>query len=250
MRGLVRAKVSALRAQAAPAPFAQSRRRPANLPAPPTSLIGREQDVAALRRSLANKAIRLLTLVGPPGIGKTRLALQVAEESFEDFEDGVGFAALATIQDPALVVSAITQALEIKEARDRPPMERLKQALRDRHTLLVLDNFEQVLGAATVVAELLAAAPWLNILITSRSMLHIYGEYEFAVLSLASPNLSRLPALEELAQVAAVQLFTQRAQAAKPDFTLTRANADAVAEICARLEGVPLAIELAAAWVR
>ena len=112
----------------------------------------------------------------------------------------------------------------------------------------MLDNFEQVLGAATLVAELLAAAPWLNILITSRSVLHIYGEHEFAVLPLASPNLSRLPALEELAQVAAVQLFTQRAQAAKPDFTLTRANADAVAEICTRLEGVPLAIELAAAW--
>lgn len=250
VHGLLRAQTAALQTRAAPAPGASVRRHGANLPASPTSLIGREQDVAALRRSLTNKAIRLLTLVGPPGIGKTRLALQVAEASFEDFEDGVWFVALAAIQDPALVAATIAQALDIKEPREQPPMARLRNALRDRHTLLVLDNFEQVLGAANVVAELLAAAPWLNILITSRSVLHIYGEHEYTVLPLASPNMSRLPGLEELAQVAAVQLFTQRAQAVKSDFSLTRANADAVAEICTRLEGVPLAIELAAAWIR
>jgi predicted ATPase/DNA-binding SARP family transcriptional activator len=234
-----------------PAPAARSRgRRPAGLPAPPTSLVGRARDVAAVRRTLASGNVRLLTLLGPPGIGKTRLAIQTAEEVLDDFEDGVYFVALAAIQDARLVAGAIAQALGIKETGDQPLAARLIEALRDRHMLLVLDNFEQVLPAATLVAELLAAAPWLHVLVTSRSMLHIYGEHEFTVLPLPAPDPARLPALEELGQIAAVQLFVERAQAVKPDFGLTRANAQTVAEICARLEGMPLAIELAAAWIR
>jgi predicted ATPase/DNA-binding SARP family transcriptional activator len=225
-------------------------RRPANMPAPPTPLIGRAPDVAVIRRTLLSNTARLLTLIGPPGIGKTRLAMQVAEESIDDFEDGVCFVGLATIQDPRVVAGAIAQALAIKEAGDQSLAERLAEALRDRHMLLVLDNFEQVQPAATLVAELLAAAPWLHVLVTSRSVLHIYGEHECAVLPLPAPDLERLPAVEELAQIAAVQLFVQRAQAVNPDFRLARANAQAVAEICARLEGIPLAIELAAAWTR
>jgi predicted ATPase len=166
------------------------------------------------------------------------------------FPDGVYFAALAPISDPGLVVLTIAQALGVKEIGSQPLLETLKDYLREKQVLLLLDNFEQVLDAAPLVAELLAACPKLKALVTSREMLHLYGEHDFPVPPLALPDRAQLPPLDQLTQYEAVRLFIERAQAIKPDFQVTNANANAVAEICARLDGLPLAIELAAAWVR
>jgi predicted ATPase/class 3 adenylate cyclase len=225
--------------------------RPHNLPVQPTPFIDREREVPAVRGLLARQEVRLLTLTGPAGTGKTRLALQVAAEALDEFADGVYFVPLAPISDPGLVVPAVAQALGVREVAGHALVEGLHEALRARpRLLLVLDNFEQVLGAAPRVAALLAACPRLNVLVTSRAVLHLAGEHDFPVPPLTLPERRTLPPLERLAQYEAVRLLLERARAALPDFAITDANAPAVAEICHRLDGLPLALELAAARVR
>ncbi len=224
--------------------------RPANLPTPPTPLIGRERERAAVASELRRAEVRLLTLTGAGGVGKTRLALAVAEDLLETFRDGVFFVDLAPIVDPALVPSAMAGVLDVGETARKPLIESLVEHLRDRQLLLVLDNFEQVLAAAPLLAELLMACPALKVLATSRAALHLSGEHEFPVPPLELPDPKRLPDLAALSQYEAVTLFIQRARAARPDFQVTNASAPAVAELCARLDGLPLAIELAAARVK
>ncbi|MDQ3929606.1 MAG: tetratricopeptide repeat protein, partial [Chloroflexota bacterium] len=221
-----------------------------NFPAQVTSLVGRERQIEGVRAALTAEHTRLLTVTGPPGVGKTRLALLVASEVADCFADGAYFVPLAAIIDPGLVVTSVGQALGMKEAGNRPLISRLKAFIADRELLLVLDNFEQVLAAAPVVGELLAAAPRLKLLVTSRALLHLYGEHHFRLPPLDLPDLDRSYSLDSVAHNDAVQLFAQRAQAARPDFRLTEANARYVAEICVRLAGLPLAIELAAARTR
>ncbi|MDQ5854230.1 MAG: tetratricopeptide repeat protein, partial [Chloroflexota bacterium] len=191
--------------------------------------------------------VGLLTLTGPGGVGKTQLALQVATELRGDFTDGVWFVDLAPISDPALVAPTIAHTLGVKEAGGQSLLESLTAYLHAKQLLLVLDNFEQVVAAAPVVADLLRTAAQLKVLVTSRSVLHLYGEQEYPVPPLALPDRRHLPPLDALTQFAAVALFIQRAHAVKPDFQVTHENAAAVADICHRLDGLPLALELAAA---
>ena len=239
-----------------------------NLPDQPTALIGREQAIATVCSMLRRADVRLVTLTGPGGTGKTRLALQTAAELLDDFKDGVWFVNLAPISDPNLVAATVAQTLGIKENAGRSLLDQLKDHLREKQLLLLLDNFEQVADAASLVGELLAATPGLNVLATSRMSLHLSGEREIAVPPLglpphppaplrlrsgqASPTPGRGGAgdVGELTQYEAVRLFIERAQAVKADFAVTNANAPAVAEICYRLDGLPLAIELAAARVK
>jgi predicted ATPase/DNA-binding SARP family transcriptional activator len=221
-----------------------------NLPAQTTPLIGREAELAQLADLLQQPTYRLITLSGPGGIGKTRLALQVAAELLDDFADGVCFVALAPITDPALVVPAIAMALGVQESPAQPLLKSLTVYLRAKQLLLVLDNVEQVSAAAPFIAELLGAASQLTVLVTSREVLCLYGEHEFPVPPLSLPDVRRLPALLDLNQYEAVRLFVARAQAVHPDFAVTDETAPAVAEICQRLDGLPLAIELAAARIR
>src|SRR6266566_2456894 len=223
---------------------------PNNLPIQLTSLIGREKEVATIGRLLAREDVRLLTLTGPGGTGKTRLGLQVAAEVSDRFHEGVYFVNLAPITDPALVIPTIAQTLDLKEMGEQPPLDQLKTFLRERQLLLVLDNFEQVVRAAVYVADLLATCPKLKVIVTSRIVLHVQAEQEFAVPPLAVPDPKQLPNLVTLSQYEAVALFISRAQAARPEFQVINANAPAVAEICARLDGLPLAIELAAARIK
>jgi predicted ATPase/transcriptional regulator with XRE-family HTH domain len=217
-----------------------------NLPAPLTRLIGRKQAVAAVRGALLRGDTRLLTLIGPPGIGKTRLAVQAATELRDAFADGVFFVDLAAIRDPALVVSAIAQALGIREIGGRPLAASVQDFLYDKRLLLLLDNFEQVVDAAPLVVELLEGCSGLKALATSRATLHVRGEQVVPVAPLPLPDLEQPPAVRTLAQNPAVALFVERAQAVLPAFALTQANASIVAELCARLDGLPLAIELVA----
>jgi predicted ATPase len=217
-----------------------------HLPTPSTPLIGREQDVADTLSMLKDSQVHLLTLTGAPGVGKTRLALQVAAELRQHFEDGVAFVQLAPIRDPERLISVIAGALGLIENDDQPLNTRLLTFLRDRNLLLVLDNFEQVITAALHVSELLSAAPRLKVLITSRESLHIYGEYEYLVIPLGLPKPEARVKYETLLHVPAVQLFVERARAADPLFQLSLDNAEAIATICTRLDGLPLAIELAA----
>jgi predicted ATPase/DNA-binding CsgD family transcriptional regulator len=221
-----------------------------NLPTQLTPLIGREQEVAAVCTLLHRREVRLLTLTGPGGVGKTRLALQIASNLLDDFADGVYFVQLSPISDPELVLPTIAHTLGLWEAGDRPLMEHLQASLRGKQLLLLLDNFEQVVQASPLVVDLLYACSGLKVLVTSRAVLHVSGEHEFLVSPLALPDLKQLPASEFLSQYAAVTLFLHRAQAIKPDFHLTPVNAPTIAEICARLDGLPLAIELAAARIK
>jgi predicted ATPase/class 3 adenylate cyclase len=221
-----------------------------NLPTQPTPLIGRAAEVRTVGDLLRRANVRLLTLTGPGGVGKTRLALQAAAEALDGFADGVYFVNLAPIRDANLVTATIAQTLGVKEAGSQPLFERLNDELRNKHLLLLLDNFEQVVDAAPHVAEVLAAAPNVQILVTSRETLHLRGEQEFPVAPLALPDLDDLFAPERLSHYDAVRLFIERAQAVKQDFQVTNATAPTVAEICYRLDGLPLAIELAAARIK
>jgi predicted ATPase/class 3 adenylate cyclase len=227
--------------------------RPHNLPVQVTALLGREQDVQAVRSLLLRDGVRLVTLTGPGGTGKTRLSLQVAADLLEFFEDGAFVAELAPISDPDLVLSTIAQTLGVRDAGGRPVRDAIIDYLHDRRLLLLLDNFEQVLTAAPVVTDLLRACAGLSVLATSRAPLQIGGEHEFPVPPLALPepvDLTRPMTAERLSQYAAVALFIERAVAVKPDFTVTNQSAPAIAEICVRLDGLPLAVELAAARTR
>lgn len=236
--------------------------RPNNLPTQPTPLIGREREVVEARaRLLRDHDIRLLTLSGPGGAGKTRLALQVAAEALEDFAHGVFFVNLAAVHDGNLVAPAIAQALGLQEARGRSVLAILQDYLRDKQTLLVLDNFEQVLTAGPIVADLLAVCSGVKALVTSRSTLHLRGEQEFPVMPLALPDRGWLQTfvragraaedlLHALSGYGAIALFIARAQGVKPEFRITPQNALTVAEICYRLDGLPLAIELAATRIK
>jgi predicted ATPase/class 3 adenylate cyclase len=226
--------------------------RPHNLPVQAAPFIGREKEISRVADLLRGAGVRLVTLTGPGGTGKTRLSLQVAAEMLEvaDFPDGVYFVELAALSDPALVPAAIAQPLGVAEAPNRHIVENLKDFLKDKRLLLALDNMEQIPEARTTVDALLKSAPGLKILATSRVPLRVYGEKEFPVPSMSLPDIGSLPPLERLTQYEAVRLFIERARDVKPDFEVTNQNAPAVAEICVRLDGLPLAIELAAARVR
>lgn len=221
-----------------------------NLPAQLTSLIGREQGVAAASAFLRQPEVRLLTLTGMGGVGKTRLGLQIATDLVKDFADGVCFVSLASISDPNLVILTIAQTLGLRESGDQSYIELLTTFLHEKYLLLFLDNFEQVIEAASVLTELLGGCPFLKILVTSREVLRVRGEQEFPVLPLALPNLSHLSDPTYVSQYAAVALFLQRARSFKPDFQITTANAKTVAAICIHLDGLPLALELAAACLK
>ena len=224
---------------------------PRQLPPQRNTLVGRERELEAAKKLLMKDDIRLITLTGPGGTGKTRLAVQLAEDTAEQFPGGVWFVGLASILDSTLVVSAIAQVLEVGASGNRPLVEDIKEHLRrSRRALLLIDNFEHVLAAAPVVTELLEASRALKILVTSRAALHIYGEQEFQVPPLTLPDPLSLCPIEVLYKYPAVALFIQRARAVKPGFALGEENAWQVVEICARLDGLPLAIELAAVRVK
>ncbi|HEY7124183.1 MAG TPA: tetratricopeptide repeat protein [Ktedonobacterales bacterium] len=225
-----------------------------NLPTPLTSLVGREQEVAAVCALLQQPEVRLVTLTGTGGIGKTRLGLEVSAQLLTTFPAGVCFVPLASVSHSEQVLPTIVHLLDLVQQQSghqhELDQEHLRAFLRDKQFLLVLDNFEQVIEASPQLTDLLASCPQLKLLVTSRAVLHVQGEHEFAVPPLAVPKRTHLPAVEVLAQYAAVNLFLQRAQAIKPDFARTKANLQAIATICVHLDGLPLAIELAAARIK
>jgi predicted ATPase/class 3 adenylate cyclase len=232
-------------------PIRSLNRQPNNLPTQPTALVGRVAELADIEERLNDDVIRLLTLTGPGGTGKTRLALQSAADLIDRFPEGAYFIDLAPIREPESVLAVIARTLGLSETGDRPPLEELKRQLKDQRKLLVLDNFEQVTAAAPLIADLLQHCPKLKLLVTSREALRVRGEHIYPVPPLALPKAGhRTESIELLAQYAAVQLFVERAQAVRPDFKLTTENAEPVTEICIRLDGLPLAIELAAARIR
>ncbi|MCG8352101.1 MAG: tetratricopeptide repeat protein [Chloroflexales bacterium] len=219
------------------------------LPASPTPFIGRAELLTVVQTQLQHPSIRLLTLTGPAGTGKTRIALQTAVQMQADFADGVFFVDLAPLSDPQLVAPAIIRTIGIPESKDSL-FDGMVAYLRPRQVMLLLDNFEHVLAAAPLITDLLAAAPQLKVLVTSRVVLRLYGEHEFAVSPMQLPDISNPPDAEQLMAYEAIDLFVQRAQAVDPSFALTAANAQSVVEICQRLDGLPLAIELAAARIK
>jgi predicted ATPase/DNA-binding winged helix-turn-helix (wHTH) protein len=234
-------------------PLKQVEMRPSNLPVSRTGFVGREKEVAAAKELLLRQDVRVVTVTGPGGIGKTRLAVEVASGLVELFPGGIHFVPLSPLIDPSLVASVIVQALGIRETGGQSSLEILKKNFQDSlraPILFLLDNFEHLLQAAPIVAELLAMSANLKILVTSRAALHVYGEHEFPVPPLALPDSRSAACVEVLSQYAAVALFIQRAVAAKPAFELNQENAAVVTEICARLDGLPLAIELAAARIK
>lgn len=216
-----------------------------NLPAQLTSFVGREEELMQLTRLISST--RLITLTGPGGAGKTRLALEAAQEVLEDFEE-VAFVDLAPLRDPALVVPAISKALELKETPDEPPFETLRTYLRNRRALLVLDTFAHVMDAASLVSQILSASRWVKVLVTSRRRLNVRGEHEFMVPPFSLPGIDS--GVEILTKHPAVALFVDRARIANPTFAITPRTAPLVAKICTHLDGLPLGIELAAARTR
>ncbi|HEX3819695.1 MAG TPA: protein kinase [Candidatus Sulfotelmatobacter sp.] len=244
--------LAAVRDRFAEASAGSSEPRPNNLPVQRTAFIGRELEAIALRRLLGREDVQLVTLTGPGGIGKTRLALQVAADAAGEFPGGVCFVPLAAVSDRALIASSIAQALGVRETGNQSPQESLKEYVNGlgQPMLLVLDNFEHLVSAAPVITQLLNTGPKLKVAVTSQAPLHVYGEHEFPVPPLALPNLKSIPPVEMLSRLPAIALFVERAQAVKREFALTRENAPAVAAICARLDGLPLAIELAAARIK
>ncbi len=226
------------------------RETPSNLPERPLTLVGRDGELREIVRTLTNPDVQLLTLTGPGGTGKTRLAQSVGHELRPAFVDGIFFVDLAQVRDPALIAPAIAKELDVTESGGKPVDEALTGYLRGRTMLLVLDNFEQVLDAGPLLASLVAAAPRLKLLVTSRAILRLSVEHEFAVPPLALPDADLVPSLDELAACGSVRLFVERARTARRDFALTEENAPAVAEICRKLDGLPLAIELAAARIK
>lgn len=229
-------------------PLASAEIPPHNLPGQLTSFVGRERELAAIERRLLEVSVRLVTLTGPGGVGKTRLALQVAGNVLGEFKDGVYFVSLAATQEPELVPSAIAQALGILDNSARPLLETLTTHLRAKRLLLVLDNFEQVQEAAPLVAELLKGCPLAKALVTTRSILRLSGEHIFEVTPLEVPSRNEMISVLQTAE--AVRLFIDRVRTARPDLPLTEESVRDIAEICARLEGLPLAIELVAARAR
>ena len=221
---------------------------PGNLPAQLTSFVGREKEIAQIRDLLQSK--RLVVLTGAGGSGKTRLALQVAAELAENYRDGVWLVELASLKDPKLVPETIAQVLKVSMGASKSPTETLISFLRSKHLLLLLDNFEHLLEAAPFVGEFLSAAPQLSVLATSRERLHIYGEQEFSVNPLQLPEVQHTEPLEKLLSYEAVKLFTQRARSARPELDVNEATLPAIVSVCTQLDGLPLAIELAAAQAK
>jgi predicted ATPase/DNA-binding XRE family transcriptional regulator len=225
-----------------------------NLPPQLTPLVGRERERALVTQLLAREDVRLLTLTGPGGVGKTRLALQAAADLRGRFRAGVWFVSLAPVHDPGLVLSMLAQTLGVRESRSQPLWETLRTQLQPQQVLLLLDNFEHVLAAAPLVADLVAACPSIKALVTSRALLHVRGEHQFDVPPLETPDpetsLTRMPTVADVRRYTAIELFVQRARAIQPTFDLTPANAMVVASVCRRLDGLPLALELAAARIR
>ncbi len=230
--------------------------RPRPLPVPPTGLVGREDDVAAVSGLMRRDDVRLLTLSGLGGVGKTRLALAAAAELRPSFADGVGFVDLASVRSAGLVPTAVAVALGIPQEGTQSPADLVSERLRAAEVLLVLDNFEHLVDAGAFVARLLAECPSLKVMVTSRALLRLRGEHEFRVAPLATPARAEPAAAdaarraEPVTESAAVRLFVERAQDSRPGFTVDETNAESVGELCSRLEGIPLAIELAAARVR
>jgi predicted ATPase len=242
----------AVRDRLADAPAHATVPRPNNLPLQRTAFIGREHEESVLRQLLGRDDARLVTLTGPGGIGKTRLALQVAQAVANQFPGGVCFVPLSSVSDRSLISSAIAQAVGVRETGNQSPQDSLKEYVSGlgEPMLVLLDNFEHLVSAAPVVAQLLTIGPKLKMLVTSQAPLHVYGEHEFPVPALALPDPKSMPPLELLSSLPAVALFVERARAVKPEFALNKENATAVAAICARLDGLPLAIELAAARIK
>jgi predicted ATPase/class 3 adenylate cyclase len=221
---------------------------PNNLPAQTTQFIGRDEEMAEILAIFNDHNVRLITLTGPGGTGKTRLSQEAAAEMLDDYPDGIYFIPLAPISDPDLVPSTIARTIGVREGGGLPPLDNLKSYLKDQQMLLILDNFEQVMDATLVASELLIAAPSLKLIVTSRIPLRVRGEQEYPVSPLDVPSAEM--EIEDVSEIECVQLFVALAQAANPRFELNEQNAPAVAEICRQLDGLPLAIEIAAARSR